>query len=111
MKNVLQLIGSFHQGGSERQAVQLTRLLCEDGNVNTLIATLNNEGVLREEAENLGFTEIPEFKLTSFYDANFFRQLKDALDFCAKTRSKSFTRTIFTQMFSEWRRRVWQKFR
>ena len=26
-KNVLQLIGSFHQGGSERQAVQLCRIL------------------------------------------------------------------------------------
>ena len=59
MKNVLQFIGSFHQGGSERQAVQLTRLLRADSRVNVSLATLENAGVLREEVEKLGLTEIP----------------------------------------------------
>ena len=31
MRNVLQLIDSFDQGGSERQAVQLTKLLHQSG--------------------------------------------------------------------------------
>lgn len=74
-KNVLQFIGSFHQGGSERQAVQLTRLLREDGTFNVQIATLENAGVLQAEVEKMGFTEIPEFKLTSFYNYNFVKQL------------------------------------
>jgi L-malate glycosyltransferase len=75
MKNILQLIGSFHQGGSERQAVQLARLLRADGRVNVLLATLDKSGVLLEEAEKIEFTEIPEFKLTSFYNPNFVKQL------------------------------------
>lgn len=80
MKNVLQLIGSFHQGGSERQAVQLTRLLHEDGRVKVFAATLNKEGVLLPEIEKLGLPQIPEFKLASFYDANFLKQIR----LCAK---------------------------
>ncbi len=75
-KNVLQIIGSFHQGGSERQAVQLTRLLHEDKSFNIFLATLDNEGVLRGEVEQIGFTAIPEFPLTTFYDLNFVRQLR-----------------------------------
>ncbi len=86
MKNVLQLIGSFHQGGSERQAVQLARLLVADGKYNVSIATLENAGVLRTEVENLGFTEIPEFKLTSFYNANFVKQLMKCARFLRENK-------------------------
>jgi L-malate glycosyltransferase len=80
-KNVLQLIGSFNVGGSERQAVQLTKLLHEDGSVNVFVATLDNEGVLRRELTEIGYTTIPEFRLSSFYDLNFFRQLKRCVSF------------------------------
>ena len=75
-KNVLQLVGSFHQGGSERQATQLTRLLREDKTHNIYLAALNNEGVLKSEVERLGFADIPEFKLSSFYDLNFLKQIR-----------------------------------
>lgn len=81
MKNVLQLIGSFHQGGSERQAVQLARLLHEDGNCNVFAAALNKEGVLLDEIEKIGLPEIPEFKLKSFYDQNFLVQLANCARF------------------------------
>jgi L-malate glycosyltransferase len=80
MKNVLQLIGSFHQGGSERQAVQLSRLLDREGSFRIFIACLNGEGVLRPEVESFTKNEIPEFRLNSFYDANFLRQVRA----CAK---------------------------
>lgn len=86
MKNVLQFIGSFHQGGSERQAVQLTRLLREEGSFNVSVATLDNTGVLRDEVEKLGFTEIPEFKLASFYDANFVKQLLKCAGFLRENK-------------------------
>ncbi|NJM52026.1 MAG: glycosyltransferase [Blastocatellia bacterium] len=79
-RKVLQFINSFHQGGSERQAVQLTRLLHEDGEFEVFLVCLNNEGVLRSEVEKLGFTEFPEYKLTSFFNANFLKQARN----CAK---------------------------
>ena len=79
-KRILQFIGSFHQGGSERQAVALTRLLKNEGSFEVYAATLNNKGVLRAGIDNLGLPEIPEFPLTSFYNANFVRQVRR----CAK---------------------------
>ena len=79
-KRVLQFIGSFHQGGSERQAVALSRLLKNDGTFDVYAATLNNEGVLRSEMDEIGLPEIPQFPLTSFYNANFVMQVRR----CAK---------------------------
>lgn len=75
-KRVLQFIGGFHQGGSERQAVALSRLLRTDGTFDVFAATLNNEGVLVGEMEAAGFSNIPEFRLDSFFDANFVRQVR-----------------------------------
>ena len=74
--NALQLIGSFHQGGSERQAVQLTRLLLESGRCNISVATLDRSGVLLEEINRLGFNDVPEFRLNSFYDLHAGRQVR-----------------------------------
>ena len=75
-KRVLQFLGSFYQGGSERQAVALSRLLKNEGSFDVLAATLNGEGVLRAEMDDAGFAEIPQFPLTSFYNANFVRQVR-----------------------------------
>lgn len=75
-KNILQLIGSFHQGGSERQAVKLTGLLHQDGTYNVFAATLNKVGILLDDIESLNLGEIPEFKLTSFYNPNLVKQLR-----------------------------------
>ena len=73
--NALQLIGSFHQGGSERQAVQLTRLLLDGGRCNVFVTTLEREGVLLEEIDKFGLSEIREFRLRSFYDPYTARQV------------------------------------
>lgn len=73
--NALQLIGSFHQGGSERQAVQLTRLLLESGRCNVFVATLEREGVLLEDINKLNLNDVPEFRLNSFYDLHAVRQV------------------------------------
>lgn len=74
--NILQLIGSFNQGGSERQAVQLVKLLREDETYRVHAACLTREGVLLEEIEKPGFPEIPEFPLNNFYDANMLQQVR-----------------------------------
>ena len=73
---VLQLIDSFNQGGSERQALQLTRLLNESGRYNVRLACLSPEGSLRASIEDLDLGEIPSFPLTSFYDRNAVTQLR-----------------------------------
>ncbi len=73
---VLQLIDSFHQGGSERQAVQLTRLLHERDRFRVQLACLNPEGMLRAEIEDLNFDDIPSYPLNSFYDSNTVVQLR-----------------------------------
>jgi len=75
-KRVLQFIGSFHQGGTERQALSLTRDLAADGRFEVFAATLNRDGVLLAEAEAIGLKEIPEYKLSSFFDVNFVRQVR-----------------------------------
>jgi glycosyltransferase involved in cell wall biosynthesis len=74
--NVLQLIGSFNQGGSERQAVQLVNLLHEDEACNLHVACMAKEGVLLNEVERLGLPEIVEFPLNNFYDANMLKQVR-----------------------------------
>ena len=76
MKNVLQLIGSFNQGGSERQAVQLTRMLHDSGRFNVFVATLDRSGPLGAVINSLDLAEVPEYKLTSFYDRNAIVQLR-----------------------------------
>ena len=74
--NVLQLIGSFHQGGSERQALQLAQLLAASNSFNVHLAALSSEGALRNQAEASGFSEIPSFPLTSFYDRQAASQMR-----------------------------------
>lgn len=75
-RSVLHLVSSFQQGGSERQAVQLARLLKESGRYDVSLACLDRSGVLRDEAEELGFGDIPEYRLSSFYDRNMVAQLR-----------------------------------
>ena len=75
-RSVLHLVSSFHQGGSERQAVQLARLLKESGRYDVSLACLDGGGSLRDEAEQIGLGEIAEYKLTSFYDRNMVMQLR-----------------------------------
>lgn len=84
--NILHLIGSFHQGGSERQAVQLVRLLHDEGSHKIFPATLNLKGVLRGEIENLGYTDISEFPLTSFYNANMIVQLRRCVKYLKENK-------------------------
>lgn len=68
---------SFEQGGTERQALQLVRLLRKSGRCRVHLACLQNKGSLRAEAErSLDNAEIPEFPLNSFYDRNFLVQVR-----------------------------------
>lgn len=74
--NVLFIIDSFEQGGSERQALQLLTQLHKSGRCRVYLACLQNKGSLRVNADQLGIGEIPEYPLTSFYDLNFVKQVR-----------------------------------
>lgn len=74
-KRVLQFLGSFNQGGSERQAVALTRLLKTEGTFDVSVAVLDREGILRGEVEKLGLTDIPAFPISSFFSSGFAKQV------------------------------------
>ncbi len=73
---ILQLVDSFDEGGSERQALQLTRLLHESGRYEVFLASLKPKGVLRADVECLGLGEIPSYPLNSFFDRNAIYQLR-----------------------------------
>src|SRR6266849_1052714 len=79
--NVLFIVDSFEQGGSERQALQLLRQLHESGKCRVHLACLQDRGSLRAEAERFGIGEINEYALTSFYDLNFAKQLRRLIRF------------------------------
>jgi L-malate glycosyltransferase len=72
---VLHLIDSFAQGGSERQALQLTRLLHSSRRFNVRLACLKDEGSLRDEISDLDLGPISAYPLSSFYDLNAATQL------------------------------------
>ena len=64
--NVLHLIGSFEQGGSEAQALQLARLQREDGS-NVHLACFHRRGPLLKVAEAITASDIPQFPIKGFY--------------------------------------------
>jgi glycosyltransferase involved in cell wall biosynthesis len=97
---VLQLIDSFNQGGSERQAIQLTRLLHESGRFNVRLASLRSEGSLRVAMEELNLGEIPSFPLNSFYDSNALNQLRRLIAFLRRERIDILhTHDFYTNVF------------
>jgi L-malate glycosyltransferase len=97
--NILQLIGSFNQGGSERQAVQLTKLLRQDDKFGVFLATLNNEGTLRKEIEEINL-EVAEFKLSGFYNANMLAQMRRFKSFVKENNIKLIhTHDFYTNIF------------
>jgi glycosyltransferase involved in cell wall biosynthesis len=100
MKSVLQLIGSFDQGGSERQALQLTRLLAQSGRFKVHLASLSPEGSLRPMIEDLRLGLIPSFPLTSFYDRNTVHQLRRLVAYLKSSRIDVLhTHDFYTNVF------------
>jgi len=98
--NVLFIIDSFEQGGSERQALQLLRDLHHSRRCNVRLACLQNKGSLRVEADQLGIGEINEYPLTSFYDWNFVKQLRRLVRFIKENQiDVVHTHCFYTNIF------------
>ena len=98
--NVLHIIDSFEQGGTERQALQLVRLLPASGLCQVRLACLQNRGVLRAEADRLNLGEIPEYPLTSFYDLNFIKQVRSLARFLKENKiDVVHTHCFYTNIF------------
>ena len=98
--NVLFIIDSFEQGGSERQALQLLSQLHHSGQCRVYLACLQNRGSLRAEADQLGLGDIHEYALTSFYDFNFVQQLRRVRRFLAEKKiDVVHTHCFYTNIF------------
>src|SRR5712664_396774 len=98
--NVLFIIDSFEQGGSERQAMQLLTQLHTSGKCRVHLGCLQNRGSLRAEADQLGIGEIHEYALNSFYDLNFVRQLRRLVHFIRKNQiDVVHTHCFYTNIF------------
>ncbi|HEV2763635.1 MAG TPA: glycosyltransferase [Pyrinomonadaceae bacterium] len=109
MTNVLQLVGSFQQGGSERQAVQLARLLSESGRFRVRLACLDGGGALRAEAERLSLGDIPEYRLNNFYDRQMLAQLRRFARFLREqdinvVQTHDFYTNVFGMLGAAWAR-------
>lgn len=50
--------------------------MLEGGRCNVFVATLDRSGVLLEDVERFGLNDVPEFRLNSFYDLHFARQVR-----------------------------------
>lgn len=97
---VLHLIDSFESGGTERQTIQLVRLLHESGQCEVRLGCLQNKGLLRESAEALGLGEIAQYPLTSFYDLNFAKQVQRLRHYLTKERiDVVHTHCFYTNIF------------
>jgi glycosyltransferase involved in cell wall biosynthesis len=98
--NVLFIIDSFEQGGSERQAMQLLTQLHASGKCRVHLACLQNRGSLRAEADQLGIGEIREYALNSFYDLNFVKQLRRLINFIKENQiDVVHTHCFYTNIF------------
>lgn len=97
---VLHLIDSFEQGGTERQAVQLVRLLHQSGRYRVHFACFRNRGPLRDDVMSLKLEEIPEYPLQNFYNRNAASQLRR---FAALLRERDIkvvhTHGLYTNIF------------
>lgn len=85
--SVLQIFHGFIEGGSERQMIQMTKLLHESGDYDVHVASLSTGGVLRSEIERLQLP-VTDFPLTSFYDANMVRQTRRFVSYLKKHQVK-----------------------
>ncbi len=98
--NVLHIIDSFDQGGTERQAIQLVRLLHESNRYRVHLACLHDRGVLRSEVARLGIGEVTAYPLNSFFNRNFAVQLR-RLKCCLREREIDIVHThgLYTNIF------------
>jgi L-malate glycosyltransferase len=74
-ENVLLMVGSFAQGGSETQALRLARSLRGRAPYGVLLACLDPEGPLLGEAEEINAGPVPGFPLRGFQHPSTARQL------------------------------------
>lgn len=73
---ILFLVNSLHEGGTERQAVQLAQEVQTLGRFRVHLATLDARGELSALVAASRFGDVPEFRLRSFYDRQMVRQLE-----------------------------------
>src|SRR5262245_3907575 len=82
---VLHLITSFEMGGTERQAVELLKRI-DRRRFDVSLAAIRLEGPLYQEVAAI-FPRVPQFPLTSFYNANAAKQIMRLRDWMVSERA------------------------
>ncbi len=78
----------------------LTSLLFRDKTHEVFVATLNKDGILLADLDGLGLPEIAEFKLTSFYNANFVKQVRRCVAYLRENKiDLVHTHDFYTNVF------------
>lgn len=81
---ILHLLNSFIYGGTERQVTELLKRI-DLGRYDLHLGVLKYQGTLYEQLAER-FPVVPEYRLTSFYDANAFRQYRRVRDRLVRER-------------------------
>ena len=80
--------------------MQLSRLLRTEGAYQVFIGTLDANGPLWKEAERISQNSIPEYRLNSFYDVNFWSQTRRCVDYLKKMKIDIIhTHDFYTNVF------------
>jgi glycosyltransferase involved in cell wall biosynthesis len=87
-------------GGTERQVIQLVRLLQTSGRYQIYLACHQKRGELLDDAKRLGLGEIIEYPLNNFYDRNFLVQLRRCVRFLKENKiDVVHTHDFYTNIF------------
>ncbi len=90
----------FGSGGTERQVIQLVRLLQANGQYQIHLACHQRKGEVLDDAERLGVGEIREYPLNNFYDRNFLVQLRRCVRFLRENKiDVVHTHDFYTNIF------------
>ncbi len=99
-RRILQLVGSFELGGSELQAVNLSKRIVDEGTYEVHVACLDRKGPLLDRIDWMPLREVPSFPLSSFYDLNFLRQSRSLAKYIKQNRIEVIhTHDFYTNIF------------
>ncbi len=78
----------------------MTGMLKDEGSFDIYAATLNRDGVLKSEVDDMALPPVPEFPLTSFYNANFVKQVRSCARYITENRiDLVHTHDFYTNVF------------
>ena len=109
-KNILHFIYGFDPGGTEHQFLQLAESLQKSGRYRVHLACLKRYGQLLPRADALNGAPLPQFPVTSFYNATMLREVRRFARFMHEkeidlVHTHDFYSNVFGMTGAAWSRR------